>query len=69
MKSSRGEPLRTLVRAGDGFRRFFLPEHGSLRFAPFSVVAVLAIFLGLGIGSMNFMQQLEWSLYNRYVDM
>ena len=57
------------MRAGEGLRRFFLPEHGSLRFAPFSVVAVLAIFLGLGIGSMNFMQQLEWSLYNRYVDM
>ncbi len=49
-------------------RRFFLPEHGNLRPGPFAAVAVAAVCCGAAMGSLSVLQHLEWSLYNRYVD-
>jgi adenylate cyclase len=56
-----------LARAGASIKMFFLPEHGALRLAPFIVVAVATLGLGVLVSSLEVLQHLEWSLYDRYV--
>ena len=49
-----------------GLRKFFLPEDGLVRGAPFSVVAAAGLAAALAVGSSSFAQRVEWSVYDRF---
>ena len=59
---------RTLARATGALKKFLLPEHGNVVLAPFAFVVFAALCLGLALGSLSVFQHLEWSLYNREVE-
>jgi adenylate cyclase len=67
MKRSAAALLQTFVRAAGAAKKFFLPEHGAIRLAPFSVLAVAGLGLGIAVSSLGVLQHLEWSLYDRCV--
>jgi adenylate cyclase len=47
-------------------RQFFLPEHGAVRGAPFALVALIGLAIGLLTGSSSSAQRVEWGLYDRF---
>ena len=49
-----------------GLRRFFLPEQGHVRLAPFAAIAAAGLAAGLAVGSSSITQRAEWSLYDRF---
>ena len=49
-----------------GLRRFFLPEQGLVRRAPFAAVAAAALAAGLALASSSLAQRVEWSVYDRF---
>ena len=50
-----------------GLRRFFLPDHGLVRVAPFSVVAAAALAAGLALGTSSSAQRVEWDIYDQFL--
>ena len=49
-----------------GLRRFFLPEQGVVRPAPFAAVAAAALAAGLVLASSSLAQRVEWGVYDRF---
>ena len=47
-------------------RRFFFPEQGVVRAAPFLVVAAAGLAAGLAVASLSLAQRVEWSTYDRF---
>ena len=47
-------------------RRFFLPEQGHVRLAPFAAIAAAGLAAGLAVGSSSLTQRAEWGLYDRF---
>jgi adenylate cyclase len=47
-------------------RRFFFPEQGVVRPAPFSAVAAAGLIAGLALSSLSFAQRVEWGVYDRF---
>jgi adenylate cyclase len=68
MERLTGTLKRTMTRAAVGLKDFFLPKHGKVSLAPSAAVAIVAVLLGMALGSLSVFQHLEWSLYNRYVE-
>ncbi|MGA2976097.1 MAG: adenylate/guanylate cyclase domain-containing protein [Spirochaetia bacterium] len=69
MKQKTAYKRKNLSLIVSGLKRFFLPERGVLKPAPYAVIFSLALALGLLIMFLSAFQRLDWSLYDRYVQL
>ena len=62
-----GRVPRFLTQAGNRLKKFFLPERGILKAAPYAVLVAAGVVAGLLLAGTNQANRLEWSIYDQYV--